>query len=681
MAKTTVDLAARINVKFNAWRRDRRPHELQWFINAAYRKGLPNEASHAVRHEGQIGDQITSSLVRPRSSVNRLQAKQRARFAKFNRNRPTPLVVPFSSQRSDKLDAKASQRALDYYFGRNAMEEKYNDALLWAADCGKSFWWFHWDNNAMVPISQENDGGEATVIDKQLGDIVVEMGNAFEVLVADPKLSRLADQPEIMRVKVRELAELNIRYPKTERKDKRDLEGDIDHTQPFEFERQMTALSTKPLGSLANLSNETGIDDDKMTKAIVKEWFAAPTADFPQGRYVVVVGDVVVKEKEALPFGFFDLDNPYPVEEFQDIPQIGQFWTSTFTEALIPIQRAYDNLRNQLEEQIDLNIHPKWLVPKQAQIPDSAFSNIAAEVVEWNWIPGMPEPHALLPGNIAADAWRMANLLQVEMDDISQIQPPSEGKTSSAKSGFQTNLLQEASDAVHAPDARGYELAIEKSAIKIRRLMKNGYTQERLITFAGPHSSSQVAAFSSSQIDEHAAIKVQIGSALGGLKATQIQQMLDLYTTGLLGDPNDPETKRRTLTTLDLRGLEEAQERANIDEEQASEETTNMLADKEVPIPQFYENHAVHIATHTDELKSPGTNNLDDSSKLKIISHVILHINFTNPAAATQLVQQYGLEEQLFQEGLVTPTEPPQQAGGPPDQPPQPPAEGPPLIQ
>ncbi len=675
--KTPKELAGEVNRKFNAWRQDRRPHELQWFINAANRRGQQTSEVEPVWSRIRSIDDIDEPLRQRRPSVNRLQAKCRARHAKFAKARPRPLVVPFSADRQDRQDAKMSERALDYFWERNHLEEAYTDALLWAGDCGKSFWWFHWDNSAIVPVQHEDPlSGELGIVDEQLGDIKVEVGNAFEILVAEPKISRLSKQPEIMRVKVRDVEELRKRYPKF----KDQIHGDSTHTQYFEFERQMASLATRPLGSLASMgSTSTNKDDDKkpgLDKALVKELFTAPNATYPKGRYLVVIGDTIVKQQDELPFGFYDLNNPFPCVEFQDIPQIGQFWTTTFIEQLIPIQRAYNNLRAQLEEQIDMNIHPKWLVPKQAQIPDSAFTNATAEVVEWNYIPGMPEPHAIVPGNIAADAWRFASLLKEELDDVSQIQPPSEGKVASAKSGFQTNLLQEATDAVHAPDARGFELAIQDAAIKLRRMMKLGYTQERVMTFSGRNSAPEVFTFSNSQIDEHAAIKVQVGSAISGLKATHIQQVLDLWQAGLLGDPMDPNVKRRTLSSLDMHGLEEAQDKANIDEEQAKTETMDVLKGKEIPVPQFYENHQVHIDIHTDELKSPASKNLSKEKRLALIAHAILHINFINPAAATQLTQQYKLENVLFRPGLVTPTEPVTQS----PQPQQPPtAPTPPL--
>jgi hypothetical protein len=45
------------------------------------------------------------------------------------------------------------------------------------------------------------------------GDIGIEVGSAFELLVADPGISRIGDQPAVMRIKLRDIEEVKTRYP------------------------------------------------------------------------------------------------------------------------------------------------------------------------------------------------------------------------------------------------------------------------------------------------------------------------------------------------------------------------------------------------------------------------------------------------------------------------------------
>jgi hypothetical protein len=276
--------------------------------------------------------------------------------------------------------------------------------------------------------------------------------------------------------------------------------------------------------------------------------------------------------------------------------------------------------------------------------------------------------------SVVPDTWRFAELLTKEFDDISQIFPAFEGKAGTATSGYQTNLLQEASDTVHSPDARGYELSIRDALYKFRRMMRTGYTVERMISFSGRSKIPEVFEFSSDNIDEHAIIRVQVGSGLSQFKAARIQQLMEFRKEGLLGDPNDPEVKRRVLSLIDLGGVEEFQERAAMDEDLARSENLDILDGKDIPVPQFYEDHMAHYQAHTDELKSPANKDMPAETRLKLMAHTILHVNWMNPQAAFDLAVKTNLTE-LVEQGLIQPP-PPQMMGGP--QPGQPGQGGPP---
>lgn len=647
-------VGAEVTRKYEQWRSPRKPYELQWFINKAYDSG--KHTSEAVPTFQSLAD--LSKLDRTRKNIaNKLWAKNRARYAKFVKSRPKPIVVPFTHQREDRLNARMTERALDYLYEVADQEEKYNDVLLWARYTGKAYWGIHWDDTKVVPVRTKDQFGASQIQDAESGDIVISVESGFSILVPDLRKSRLKDQFEMMHVSIWALDEAKLRYP-----DFADsIKADAHMGSPFEFERQMAHLSSNDAGSLAGASS---LMKGEQTGVLVKSHYTKPSATHPKGRMIVVMNDIAVKIQEELPHGFWDMANPYPFVEFSDIGSVGQFYVTTFTEQLIPLQRGYNMLRDKLEKQIKMNVHPKWVVTRQSRIPKGALTNESSEVVEWNFIPGMPEPHTVTPGSIVADAWRFAQLLKDEFDDISQVFPSAEGKAGASKSGFQTNLLQEASDSVHSPDARGFELAIKDMSYKARRLMKTGYTTKRLLSFAGRNSIPEVFEFSSDNIDEHALIRVQVGSGLSGFKATRIQQLMEFHEKGLLGDPNDPEVKRRVLSFVDMGGIEEFQEKSRLDEDMARMENIDILEGKPVHIPQFYEDHMVHYATHTDELKSPANKDMPEGTKMKMLGHILLHMKFINPAAAYQHAIEYGLTE-LIGPQLIPPPTPPAPPGVP----------------
>lgn len=618
--------------KRGRWRTERQPHEREWFINAAMYRG-----NHYVEWNDQLSRLQTPKAPphRVRLKINRLQAKLRARLSKFLKNRPKVIVVPATSEYQDYLNAKASQKALDYVWRKATLEARLKQALLWAQVCGKGYWWMHWDPSRVGRVAIADPLTRRTqYADQQMGDVSVEVGSAFEVLVADPGVSYIGDQQEIMRIKLRDLEGLKVRYAFAAD----DLQASGSEESFFTYEQQISGLNPYSFSSSSK--------NAKSRLALVTEHFIRPNAAMPSGHYRVLVGNVVVHAQDELPSGFADLPNPFPVVEFFDLEQAGQYWGPTLCSQLVDLQKEYNLLRSKLAENLRVMAHPKILVARQHQLPPSSWTSEAGEIVEYIAVPGLPPPQPWTPPNIAADLWQAVALLQREFDDVSQVFPAAEGKVSGATSGFQTNLLQEATDSVHAPDIRRMELSVEEAMGKIRRLMKQNYTAPRLISVMGANYEAEVLEFSSGQIDEMADVVVEVGSALPTLKAAKQEAVLNLYKSGLLGNAQDPEVQRRTLSLLEMGSLEQTFDAARADEHQAELENIELArGTMQNDPPRFWENHAVHYNFHTLKLKSAEIRNWRPEMVRALIAHAILHARFINPQAAMQMAMEEGIQE------------------------------------
>jgi hypothetical protein len=672
----TIDL---VEGKFDRWKPNRRQHEIQWFINAAMVSGQQNIEFDRIHSTVRIPDTPTH---KQRFVVNRIFPKYRSRLAKFLKGRPVPIIVPASTDREDKMNAKATQKVLDYLWRKISLETKYKDALEWAAICGKGFWWYHWDFTAKGRIVKQTILGPQ-VETAALGDPDVEVGSAFEVLVPDLGITRIGDQPEIMRIKVRDIEDVRKRYPELADF----IKPDTNRSEVFQYERQIASLT--PRGNY--LTSQTDKKNEGPSQVMVKELFVRPSKDYPDGRYVVVANHVLLKE-DVLPYKFSDCPNPYPVTEFFDTQMAGRFYPTTVVEQLIGPQREYNLTRSKVAEQIRLNTHPKILVPQQCQMSEDAWSSEAGEVVTFVALPGIEGPKPWFPPNIASDAWRHLDAIREEFDAISQIYPATEGSTGGAQSGFQTNLLQEAADAAHLPDIRSHELSVEEAAFKLRRLCAIGYDVPRLITVVGRNYEPEAMEFSRDQIDENAEVIVQIGSGLPAMKASKIQSVMELWDRGILGSPQDPENQRRTLSALDLGELESMQEMSRRDEDLVKLEHLNLLnsGGQQLAPPNFYDNHQIHFSLHTDELKSVESQSWPPEQRQALTIHVLQHMEYINPVAAWNMAVKLGLADPHTGQGVVSmpmmppPTGPGGPAPQPPSQPPAPsgpPAGAPPPIQ
>lgn len=667
-----------VNSYFEAWRSDRRPYETQWFLNAAFMRGQQYVKWNPVLNK--LENRKTPSH-RSKNSINKILPKVRARLAKFVKNRPYPQVLPANTDREALLDAKATEKVLDYQWRRLGLETKYEDVILWAMTTGKAFWWLRWDPTVPGRVQDVGPefGGTGEVMELPIGDVAIEVGTAFELLVADPGLPRIADQPMIMRIKAREVTDVEQRYELA----KGSVKGDTSNADLFQYQKQIADIGSKNISGFA-LGDKSN-DSDQFPMVIVKELFVRPCAKYPKGRYVVVAGSTLLKDEDELPYDFgAQAHNPYPVVEFIDTLTAGQFWATTMVEQLIGIQKEYNDIRNKVNEQLRLQMHPKFLVPKQANISADAYNSEAGEKIEFHFIPGMPLPAFLAPPAVSTDAWRAIEAIKIEFDDLTNIYPSSVGgQGDNGESGFQTNLLQEASDSVHAPDIRRNELAVEEAAFKMRRFMAQGYDIPRLISIVGKNHQPEVFEFSQDNIDEHAHIIVQAGSALPTLKAARAKMIMEMHGAMLFGDPNDPATKRRVLSMLEVGGIEDAVDILKRDEDQSRLENLDVSKQIALDPPMPWENHQVHYEFHTDLLKSSEIKSWGPAQRDELVRHVILHARFINPTNAMMLAQQFGYADLVAQiMPMIQPPAPPGAAPGPPgpggppgpDAPPPPPA-------
>lgn len=643
-------IVGEVDQKYGSWRSLKRPHEVQWFINSAMVRGLQNIKWNDTLAQLEARG-VPSHKLRP--AINKILPKYRQRKAKFLKNRYSPIVVPASSDKEDKMNATASQAALEYASRKNNLERVYRDALDWSLITGKGFIWLHWDDNT-TGMAKGIDGQP---VELPIGDIIFETGSPFEILVPDMGVKEIGAQHEIMRVRAIPLEELKLRYKNVPGIN--DLKGDTSSDDMFQYQKQIATLSAK--SNVGLLGGVTDKSDRDLQFVVRKELFSRPCAKYPNGRYAVVANGMLLKYQEVLPYGFKNMPNPYPVVEFPDIELAGQFWPTSTVEQLVGPQREYNELRQKLINHLNKQSHPKVIVHAMSKWPENAWTDEAGEVIRIIAMPGVMEPKIVTPPPISQDLWHAMDTIRGEMDEISSLPPVVAGEAASTTSGFQVNLLQEATDSVHSPDVRAHELAFEELYKKARRIMAQGYDQPRLINIAGRSHIPDVREFSSTNIDENAEVIVYTGTALSNSPAVRTQQVIELWNAGLLQDDMNPaEGKRKALTMLDNNGIGEFQEEKKRDEEKARLENLSFSRGELVKPPLPFDDHVIHYTQHTDQMKTPEFDLWDDAAQKELFVHSIMHMKFINPQAAISTALELGLVN------LIPFLMPPQMPGAPP---------------
>lgn len=638
-AQPTYDPAAilaEVDSKYVSWRQLKRANEIQWYLNAATVRGLHNVRFNPVFNQLER-ERVPQHKLRP--TINKVIPKYRARKSKYLKNRYTPIVVPASGDREDALNAQASQKALEFVSRQAQLEKVYRKVVDHVCTYGKGFIWTYWDSQALGFIKNDQSGQSH---EAPIGDVKLDAGSPFEVLVPDVGVQDVGSQHEVMRVRAIPLSELRLRYK--DHPQVLDIKGDTSGNELFTYQKQIATLSTR--SNVSELAPASDKSSKELTFVTLKELFTRPCGEYPKGRYVVVGGGVVLRISFELPYKMYTEGNPFPVVEFNDIELADQFWPTSVTEQLIGPQREYSDYRNKIVNHLNKQAHPKIIVSVFSKFPANAWNDEAGEVIKVVTPPGVMEPKVIIPPPISSDIWNALNALNHEIDEISGLPASAVGSPGTATSGFQVSLLQEATDSVHAPDIRGHELAFEELYRKMRKIMKLGYDIPRLIRVAGRANVPDVVEFSGSNIDEHTDIVVYTGSGLSNSPAVRTQQVIELWNAGLLQDDINPaEGKRKALTMLDSQGIGEFQEEKRRDEEKGRLENLKFTRMQPVEPPIPFDDHRMHYNIHTDQMKSPEFDLWQPQQKIQLYVHTLLHMKYINPMEAANTAIALGLPQ------------------------------------
>jgi hypothetical protein len=631
----------------------RRPYEVQWYLNASALRGFPDVRWNTDLARLEVKREPSH---RKRFRINHIKPKYVARVAKYTRIPPNPTVIPATTDREDIFNARASQKALEYYTRKASLRAKWVQVMQWVPVTGKAFWAIRWDDDAVSHAPTKLDSKLAPIT----GEVEVEFCSAFEILPADPGIELMANQPEMLRVRLMATADIERRYNR-EKGSIAPESGDIDL---FFYQRQIADLGTRQQG----LSSRSAVTDDGTlpTHALLIERFIAPNETFPHGRYLVVASNTLLQKQDSLPGQFTHLTrNPYPFIEFADDAAPGQYWPDAFIERMIGLQSEYNEYRSKMGENLAMHFFPKLVVPKQLNLSDEAYTSEAGERLNVNWIPGIPMPAFLQPSSVIGDAWNILQTIRKEMDDITLIYPAAMGGVGGASSGFQTSLLQEAADQVHGPSIQRNAIALEEAYLKIRHLMKQFYTVSRMVSIAGRSNIPEVYEFSQDTIDENAEIRIEPDTMMPQLRSARIDQIRQMFTEGLFGPPPDPKTQRRVQDMLRMSFSDFEIERDQRDQEQAQLENIAMLDGQTVPKPQPWENHQLHWEAHVDLFKSTETQSWTHTAWALNVFHALVHLCYLNPDDAKLMSREYGLE-QAINEVLASILPPPAPPVAPP---------------
>ena len=592
-------LAAEIERDFEQRREMRRKLEQSWLLNMNFVSG--NQYCD-ISPAGTLTEEDSAFYWQSRKCYNHVAPTIDTRVARLAKVRPTLNVRAFSDSEADVKTARLSSNILKSVKNRIDLDAIVSRATLWSETCGTSFYKVVWNYDDGNVIGTDDTGHPI-----REGDVNVVALSPFEIYPDSLTAENMREVRSLIHAKA---------VPGAEIKEK------------FGAEIAGRAIEDEALApySPAGGWKRAYEREDRQVLAdseILIERYTRPSGEFPEGRLEIVAGGVLLYEG-ALPYRNGDRgERVLPFIRQTCIELAGSFFGTSVVDRMIPLQRAYNAVRNRKHE--FLNRLTMGVIAAEDGSVD------AEELAEDGLYPGKvliyrqgaPKPSFLegstFPSEFAEEEERIANefILVSGMSEISRNSANPTHVTSGV--GLQL-LLDQDTNRMHM-SVESVERAVKEAGKQILHLYKQFAAARRLLRMTGTGGRTELFYFDASDIS---ADDVQFETGYDKTPEERKEEVLRLLELGLLKDENgnlSDNTRNKILEALGYGSFESARDVSALHLQKAEHENV-LLAQRDAEA-DGYDDHRLHIAEHTRALLSGGEE--DEAVKARLVRHLESH--------------------------------------------------------
>ena len=597
-------LVAEIVADFENRREQRRSVENGWILNMNFFSG--NQYCD-VSPFGGVEQEDMRFYWQSRRVFNHIAPTVESRLAKLETVRPTLRVRAFSDEDSDLKAAKLATGVLKYVQERIDLSQIVSRATVWSEVCGSAFYKVVWDEQGGRQVAVDEQG--APIFE---GEVQVSVVSPFEIFPDKLHAENWDDVGSLIHAKVVSAGYVFEKFGVA-------LKGE-ELSQVAAFSYSQPTAGKLPF---MNGGVQYATENDAV---ILIERYTRPCAAFPKGRVEIVAGDRLLFEGD-LPYQNGERgerDFPFVKQDCMRLP--GAFFGASIVDRLIPVQRAYNAVRNRKHEFLNR------LSMGVLTVEDGAVD--VDELAEEGLLPGKvlvyrqggKAPEMLDCGKMPTEFAAEEEWLEKEFALISGVSDLSQNSTPArVTSATGLQLFLEQDEARLSATIYNVERAMKAVARQTLRLYRQCAGNARLMTLTGENKKTQVYYFNASEL---AVSDVQFEAADVNSPEEKRETLLKLYQAGILTDGDGKltvENKNRILEAFGFGGFENARDISSLHIGKAAEENLD-LKTQAVEVDEFDE-HLLHINEHTRFLLSSEYKQMKDKAQVKarVLAHIALH--------------------------------------------------------
>lgn len=599
--KRRTDLARELRADFEARQRARRQIERGWQLNMGFYSG--NQFCD-ITPSGEMAEEDPAFYWQSRRCFNHIAPTVDTRLARLSKVRPNLTVRAFSDTEADMKTARLASGILGSVKGRVDLDGVISRATLWSELCGTSFYKVVWNFEDGNVIGTDESGHSL-----HEGDVNIIALSPFEIYPDSLTAESLADVTSLIHAKAVPVAEIKERFGV-------ELAG-----------RKIEEFPLAPYSSASSWKRQADGDERPVPedREILIERYTRPNGEHPEGRLEIAAGDVLLFEG-PLPYKNGNRgERVFPFVRQTCVELAGSFFGTSVVDRMIPLQRAYNAVRNRKHE--FLNRLTAGVIAVEDGSVDAeelaADGLYPGKVVVYRQ--GSEEPHFLdcgsLPAEFAQEEERLSEefILFSGMSEISRNSANPTHVTSAA--GLQLLLDQDVQRMEMSVES--VQRAVREVGKQVLHLYKQFAAARRLLRMTGTGGRVELAYFDASDIS---ADDVVFETGYEVTPERIKEETLQMLSLGLFGDGSHltAEARNRILESLGYATFESARDISKLHLRKAERENL-LLREGEVGAAE-YDDHELHIVEHTRALLSGGEE--DEALRARTERHIALHKQF-----------------------------------------------------
>lgn len=358
------------------------------------------------------------------------------------------------------------------------------------------------------------------------------------------------------------------------------------------------------LGLGAYLTNQHGAglmqgNYESSEFGLMKFFRHRPSDKFPEGKYVITIGNNLLHEGPIDTLKTKDGELPWELTQYRKIP--GELWGHGPMRSAIPIQKRINSIDSGIIHNRKTMLNPRWMIPNRSGV--QIIEGRPASIIRWDshslprGVEPRPIPGVPLPPAVAAEretAKRDLEEVTGTLDVLSGNQP------SGVDTLGQTQILLEQAARRFAPMIKRVRRTYARHEEHKLRLCQEHWKMERSVEVIGEDNITEQFHYKGADFSGVADVYVEMESSVVLSRAVEEQKIDRAFDKGILGDPRNPEVRMKVLQKLDISGF---RNEFTVDAERARRNIHKIKNLGEQVQMGPFDIHPVHFKILTDYIK------------------------------------------------------------------------------